>query len=167
MVALQIEDIKIFMNKLFKDTTFDEFETISMDISQAFNFSIDGALNVSFLDLAEQELLEEQTYIKWSELKLKVFTLIKGNKTPSSMKIVFAISHKSKLNIIQKSNSSFKPDDIHGFYLNVYFDNNVLKAVTGTNYKFFSLDKSVEQYFDDSMLRFFSKHEIPVSNLNT
>ncbi len=167
MIALQVEDIKIFMHKLFKDTTFDDFEVISMDISQVVKFSVDGALNVSFYDSEEQEALGDQRYVKWLDLKQTIYTLIKGSKSPSSIKIVFAISNKSKLNIVLKSNSSFQPEDVHGFYLNVLYETNSLKIVTGTNYKLFTLDKSVESYFDDSILRFFSKHEIPITKMNT
>lgn len=166
MVALQVEDIKMFMNKLFKDISFDELEIISMDLSQVVNFSIDGTLNHTFLDTDEQALFSEQRYIKWVDLKPTIYALIKGNKSPSSMKIIFTLSQKSKLNLVQKSNSSFKPEDINGFYLNIVYDNSHLKVVTGTNYKLFTLDKSIEHYFDDSILRFFYKHEIPVSNMN-
>ncbi|MBC7959075.1 MAG: hypothetical protein H7X94_04335 [Vallitaleaceae bacterium] len=167
MIALQIEDIKVFMNKMFKDVTFDEFEVISMFISQIVTFTVEGALNTAFFDTDEQEAIGEQKYIKWADLKQTVMPLVKGNKTPTSMKIVFAISQKSKLNIVLKSNTPFRPEDVHGFYLNLYYESNQLKVVTGTNYKLFSLDKSVEKYFDDSIIRFFNKHEIPVTKIET
>ncbi len=167
MIALQVEDIKIFMNKLFKDTTFDDFEVISIDITQLIKFSVDGALHLSHYDTEEQALLADQRYVKWLDLKQTIFSLIKGAKSPSSIKIIFAVSNKSKLNIVLKSNSSFQPDDVHGFYLNVLYETNHLKVVTGTNYKLFTLDKSVESYFDDSIFRFFLKHEIPISKMDT
>lgn len=163
MIALRIEDIKIFMNKLFKDSTFDEFEVISMELSQAVKYTIDGFLNLPFFDTSEKEVLDKQEYIKWSQLKQNIFPLIRGNKTPTSMKIVFSLSNYNKANLIQKSNSSFKADDINGFYMNIQYDHTELKVITGTNYKLFTLDKSIEQYFDETIKKFFTKHEIPNS----
>ncbi|PKM49049.1 MAG: hypothetical protein CVV02_17735 [Firmicutes bacterium HGW-Firmicutes-7] len=160
MIALQVEDVKNFMNKLFKDVTFDEFEVVSVDLQQGISYTIDGALQLQFYDSLEKELLNDQKYIKWSELKGTVFSIIKGNKTPSTMKIVFVVSQKSKLNLVNKSSSVYQPEDVNGFYLNIIFDASGLKIVTGINYKLFSLDKSIENYYDDSILRFFSKNDI-------
>lgn len=161
MVVLQIEDIKSFMNKLFKENTFDDFEVVSIDIDQGVHIHIDGILNHSFYDSLEQEFIENQKYIKWSALKNTLFSIIKGNKTPSSMKLVFAISEKSKLNLIKNSKTGYQSDDLYGFYLNTLFSPNQLKIVTGTNYKLFSLDKSIEHYYDDSVKKFLKKNEIP------
>jgi len=160
VIALQVEDVKNFMNKLFKDVTFDEFEVVSVDLQQGISYTIDGALQLQFYDSLEKELLNDQKYIKWSELKGTVFSIIKGNKTPSTMKIVFVVSQKSKLNLVNKSSSVYQPEDVNGFYLNIIFDASGLKIVTGINYKLFSLDKSIENYYDDSILRFFSKNDI-------
>lgn len=160
MIALQVEDVKNFMNKLFKDITFDEFEVISVDISQGINYVIDGMRDVNFYDTTEEETTSDQKYIKWVDVKTTVFSIIKGNKTPTLMKIVLMVSSKSKLNLVIKSNSEYLPEDINGFYLNIVFDPSGLKVITGTNYRMFSLDKSVENYFDDSIIRFLGKNDI-------
>lgn len=168
MIALQVEDIKNFMNKLFKDITFDEFEVVSVDISQGINYSIDGKRDLDFYtNTEEEETTSDQTFIKWSNLKSTVFSIIKGNKTPSLMKIVLMVSNKNKQNLVIKSNSEYQPENINGFYLNIIFDPSGLKVITGTNYKLFSLDKSVENYFDDSIIKFFVKNEIIAIQMNT
>lgn len=162
MRALQVEDVKGFMNKLFKDVTFDEFEVVSVDISQGITYAIDGTRNPNFYNDYddEQDSFSEQKYIRWADLKSTIFSIIKGNKTPSIMKIVLTVSNKNKLNLVIKSNSEYQPGDINGFYLNIIFDANGLKVISGTNYKLFTLDKSAENYFDDSIIKFFAKHEI-------
>ncbi len=37
------------------------------------------------------------------------------------------------------------------------YENKRIKVITGTNYASFTMDKQAEQYFDDSMLKFFKK----------
>lgn len=162
MISFEIEDIKDFMNRLFKEALFDDFEVISVEVSQGIHVQIDGSLQMDFFEPEEIEQFDTQRYIKWEDLKMTVFHVIKGSRAPSSMKIILTLARKNKLNLFIKSNSPFEPDDIHGFYINVLFEPNQLKVVTGTNYKLFSLDKSIENYFDDSILRFFSKHNIPI-----
>lgn len=157
MIAVQIEDVKLFMSKLFKEDIFDDFDLVSATIHQGIIFSLDGKINPDFF---EAEELTASGYIRWFDYKNLVFSIIKGNKTPSLMKIVFAINHKSKQNLVIKSNSNFDPDEINDFYINISFDNNGLKLITGTNYKQFTLDKSVENYFDDSILKFLLKNDI-------
>lgn len=162
MISFEIEDIKDFMNRLFKETLFDDFEVVSVEINQGVHVEIDGLLQMDFFDSDEKEQFETQKHIKWEHLKTIVFHVIKGSRTPSNMKIVLTLARKNKLNLFIKSNSTFESDDIHGFYINILFEPNQLKVITGTNYKLFSLDKSIENYFDDSILRFFSKHNIPI-----
>lgn len=166
MIALHIEDIKNFMNKLFKDIVFDDFEVISIDINQGVNFNIDGTLNHSFYNSLEQELLTNQTHIKWSNIKEIIFSIIRGNKTPSLMKIVFALSKTSRESLLNKLDASHQEDDFYGFYLNIFFTPNQLKVVTGTNYKSFTLDKTTENYYDSSIRKFLLKHNIPYNEDN-
>jgi len=158
VIAVQIDDIKLFMGKMFKEDTFDDFDLVSATIHQGIIFTLDGKINPDFYT---EETLPTSAYVSWIDYKNLVFSIIKGNKTPSLMKIVFAVSYKSKQNLVIKSNSNFDPDEINDFYINILFDSNGLKVITGTNYKQFTLDKSVESYFDDSILKFLIKNEIP------
>jgi len=158
VIAVQIDDIKLFMGKMFKEDTFDDFDLVSATIHQGIIFTLDGKINPDFYT---EETLPASAYVSWVDYKNLVFSIIKGNKTPSLMKIVFAVSYKSKQNLVIKSNSNFDPEEINDFYINILFDSNGLKVITGTNYKQFTLDKSVESYFDDSILKFLIKNEIP------
>jgi hypothetical protein len=166
MISIEIDDIKLFMNKLLKTTTFDDFEVVSIDVATLSKYTIDGAINNAFLSSDEKEILEDREYIKWSEIKDTVLFILKGSKTPTNIKLVFALSKKATYKTIEKANSNLTINDINGFYININFENNVLKAVTGTNYKLFTMDKSVEQFFDKSMLKFFSNNEIIVSTVD-
>lgn len=163
MIAIQIEDVKLFMNKLLKASIFDDFEVIKVDLSTKISYTIDGTINYNFLDSDEKDIISDQIYIKWLEIKPNILSIIKGSKTPSILKIVFCLSEKSKNALVLKSKSTFKPEDINGFYMNIIFENKDLKIVTGTNYKLFSLDKSIEQYYDQSIIKFLSKYEIPIT----
>lgn len=166
MLALQIEDIKSFMNKLLRSTIFDDFEVISLDLTILSRYSIDGKINTSFLSTDEKEIIGNRQYIKWSEVKDTVFHILKGSKAPTNIKIVFTLSQNAKNSIVEKSNTNLNTNDINGFYINIVFENNNLKIITGTNYKLFTLDKSIEQYFDKSIKKFFLNHQIVTSTID-
>ena len=160
MIALKIEDIKLFMNKLLKTEVFDEFEVISIELTTISKFSIDGNINQSYFSTDDKELLDSRKYVQWIEIKDIILNTIKGSKQPTNIKIIFSLSDKSKSSIIEKASSSLEEKDINGFYLNILFENNILKAITGTNYGLFTLDKSIENYYDTSIQKFFKNHQI-------
>ncbi len=165
MISLQIEDIKLFMHQLLKDTTFDDFEVVSLELSHNVNVTIEGRLNHDYYSPEEQETLKDQAYIKWNDLRPTILPLLRGSKLPASLKIILSMSEKARLNIIEKSGTNFSPEAVNGFLMNIQYSNKTLKIITGTNYKQFIPDKSLEHYFDDTIRRFFSKHDIAATVL--
>lgn len=163
MIALQMDNVKPFMNKLLKDTVFDEFDVVTMDLHLGINIHIEGHLNMDYYSEVEREELLDQSYIRWADLKPTIRTLIMGNKTPLSMKIVLMVSKKGTRTLVDKSLLSFVPEDVNGFYLNLVYENNTLKLTTGTSFKLFTLDKSLEKYFDETITKFLVKHDLPFS----
>ncbi len=48
-------------------------------------------------------------------------------------------------------------------YLNIRYENGELYCVTGTSVNFFTLDKSLDEEWDEAVKQFFRKNGIPVS----
>lgn len=48
-------------------------------------------------------------------------------------------------------------DDIQGLYLNLRYDSTGLQCITGTSFKSFSMDKSLEHAWDNMVQKFFQK----------
>lgn len=141
MVYLKIKNIKQFMGKLFAGNAFDDFYVTACDINIITQINITAKRN--------REWNDEQTadeYCRWSELKEIVYNLIKGSRTPSLMKIVFADS------------LSGDNDDIG--IMTLKFEDDKAVVTTGFQSEVFSLDRSDEKKWDNSIVSLFEKNHV-------
>lgn len=148
MISLKITEVKTFMAKLLMNTVFDEFILREMELQTFTGFTITGQLNEGFFTKEELEERGENRSILWSEVKPTAFSMIKGNKTPLSLKIVFQLPKVKCSELIDHLGGRYRIDEIGGLYLNVRFDKGELRIITGTAIKTFTLDKSLEQEWD-------------------
>lgn len=160
MIALQIQDVKVMMSQLLVHTLFDEFLLHEMDIATATSLHLDGRLNKAWYSSEETEELCGREYGKWSELKPVAYQFIKGSRTPLSMKVVFQLNLPSMEKLILKSGLADRPEDVSGLYLNLRYDSNGLYVITGTSRKTFTMDKSLEHYWDETVKQFLHKAQI-------
>lgn len=159
MISLLIEDTKDFMQKLLKDSLFDDFLCTQFELTHLYKVNIDGQLRPEFLGDEQASLLEERRFILWKDLQNIVYEMIKGNKTPTSMRIVLSLNKKSKEALLQQIHFQ-DAHAIASFSFIITYENKRIRIVTGTNYSTFIMDKQAEHHFDDSMVKFFKKHQI-------
>ncbi|WP_105614282.1 DUF5721 family protein [Vallitalea okinawensis] len=152
MVALKIIETKPFMAHLLKGSLFDTWEGRQMEIRTYTKFSIDCKVNKDFYTQEEFELLHHTSYASWSQLKESVFQIIKGNKTPTEMKIVLA----KPITSIE----DLDPNLVDGVFINIHFENGGVVITTGTSMKTFTLDKSTDHYWDNCVKDFFQRNGI-------
>lgn len=150
MIALTLTNIKKFMSQLLRSEIFDNFWFIEGEIVTFNTFSINGAIHKSFFDSDE----ETEEYSYWKEVKDYCYFLIRGKRTPLSFRLVFSLSRHNMERTIQKSTPSIAPDSVQGLYLNIRFDGTRLTCVTGTSFKTFSMDRSLEHAWDDMARKF-------------
>jgi len=89
MLALELTDIKDFMNKFLRSDLFDHFLLQEGVITSAASYVIDGQINKGFYTQEEKEELgiNDCQFLPYSMLRANCFDLIKGKKTPSSFEI--------------------------------------------------------------------------------
>ena len=87
MLALELTDIRDFMNKLLRSEIFDHFLLQEGVITSAASYVIDGHINKGFYSAEELEELglADCTCLPYSMLRTQCFDLIKGKKTPSNL----------------------------------------------------------------------------------
>ena len=73
---------------------------------------------------------------------------------------MFSLSRENMERTVRKSTPSLNPDDVQGLYLNIRYDGSHLACVTGTSFKTFSLDKSLEHAWDDMVKKFLKQKKI-------
>lgn len=167
MIALNISEIKDFMNKLLCTETFDNFLLKEATIQNSMTYSLDGTLNTDFFSSEELETagLTGLAFLPYGQVRTQCFNLIKGKRTPSYFKFVLLLSPANLTRTLEQLHSSFTPEDITGMFLNLKFQNGKLLLTTGISYRIFSVDKSLEQEWDSLMKRFLKNHEIAFEEL--
>ena len=162
MIALELTDIKDFMNKLLKAEVFDHFLLQEAVITGSATITINGQITKGFFDEEElaQQHLEGLMFHPFSMLKKTCFDIIKGKKTPSSFRFVFLLSPENQKKTIQSIGSSFKDEDVTGMFINIRYQNQLLSLTTGISYKVFSIDKTLENQWDKMVMKFLTQNEI-------
>ncbi|NLJ95698.1 MAG: hypothetical protein GX321_00975 [Clostridiales bacterium] len=149
MISLKIEDVKSFMSMLLTNSLFDEFILKEMEIQTFTNFKVSGQFYKDFFSQEEIEDRIEKAAVLWSEIRGIAFSIIRGNKTPLSMKLVFQLPKEEVYRLVDSMGGRIKLEDVGGLFINVRFEKNELYIITGTAIKTFTLDKTLEQLWDD------------------
>lgn len=156
MISLFLTDTKSFMSQLLLADTFDNFTFIEGEITTFNTFKIDGYMQKNFFDTDE----EVPEYSSWKNVREFCFSLIKGKRTPLGFHFTFSLSPKNIQRLAAQSVPSLDTDTVQGLYMNIRYDGSRLVCVTGTSFKTFTMDKTLEHAWDEMVERFFRKKEI-------
>lgn len=155
-------EVKKFMNAILKSDSFDFFEVRSVEIETFVKFDIIGNLKESQNDMSAEENNGQNSendenkkfFCEWGRIKPYAFELIKGKTKPKFMKIV--ISADSELCKKISPNAA-------ALFLNFVFENDIVTCTTGSAQKNFSLNKDVENNWEEYVKKFFKHIGIFVS----
>lgn len=163
MRSFEILDIKGFMSLLLLSPAFDQFLLKEASVTTFCTFSIDGHLKSDYFTYSEEEkeAFAKQIYPFWEQARPFCLSLIKGKKPPSHMKLIFQLSPDKLERFFKTHRLSYKPSDVGGLYINVLYDGKRLSCTSGTALNLFTLDKSLEQLWDDAVSAFLKKHQLP------
>lgn len=161
MILFKIQHTKDFMNKLLLSEAFDAFLVKEASIATFFTSHFEGKRNIDFYTPEELELLgEDIEYCRWAELKPFCLQIIKGKKTPLSFKFIFKLSAKNTAKFLQQTGLPFSLRDISGLFLNVSFENGTIHCTSGTALTIFTLDKTLEEQWDNMVERFLKQQQL-------
>ncbi len=160
MVALKIEELKDFTRKLFVEEVFDWWMMREAVITTFNMFTIDGRIRKGYF--MEQELEEKGIgeLSPWKLVRPVCFSLIKGKRLPESFRITLQLPGARVEQFLQSVQPDFKAEQVSGLYLNIRYEEQKLYCVTGTSLNVFTLDKKIEQEWDETVKRFLRKREI-------
>ncbi len=143
MTIYKALNIKSFMSSLLKSDVFDKFELREISINTFASFSING----------KKTDTESTEYCLWEDIKPYAFEIIKGNRLPGLIKIIFSLDVEK---VPQVTGAS-------ALFLNVTYENDSISCITGISMKNFTLDRSAEYAFDEYIAEFFKNNNISVS----
>lgn len=142
------------MQHLLVHETFDSFLICDGEINTSNTFSINGRINQKFYTSDELEAIGED-FAAWKNLKRICFEIIKGKKVPTSMKLVLTMPKSGYSRLAAET--SISSDNISGLYIHIIYENNAITVITGTSLKIFTMDKSLDKYWDNMITTFLDK----------
>ena len=148
MISLTIKDTKTFMSHLLVKDTFNPLLLSEADIATGITTHINGTVNKEFYTSEELEQLPNTSYALWEAIKPTCFFLIKGNKVPTSMKIIFIFPEAMVTTFLADCGLEETPDAIQALCWNIHYTNGVATLISGTSLRTFTLDKTIEHTFD-------------------
>lgn len=160
MVALKVEDVRAFTSKLFVKEDFDRFLVKEIHIVTFNSFTIDGHINQGYY--SDEEVKEDGAlpFSTWKMLKPICFSLVKGKKLPVSFRIILSLAPGDVEKFACGLGTGISPDQIQGLYLNIRYEDGALYCVTGTSVDFFTLDKTLETEWDNTVKNLMRSHGI-------
>jgi hypothetical protein len=154
MISLNIEEVKPFMAMLLTNTLFDDLILKEMEIQTFTGFSVSGHFYENFFSKEELEERGADKAVLWSEIRRIAFSVIRGSKPPLAMKIVFQLPKNLTDKLVDSLGGKLRTEDVGGLYLNIRFENNELRIITGTAIKTFTMDKTLDIEWDGWVKRF-------------
>ena len=151
MVMIEIENIKKFMAGFLGGNLFDDFLMSEGKLSMNIAYEFDGKILKEFYDTEEWEEMKTYPYVMWQEEKEKIFSLVKGKKTPLSFQFVMMLKPDLVSNILAKYNLAIREDEVAGLFINILYDRQGLKCTAGVSRKTFVLDKTLEEAWDQEV----------------
>lgn len=153
MRSYNIDDIKTFMNDLLVNEKYDSFNLYEARIKTGLDYYIRGLFNKGFFDYDVQGDMDD--YELWGNVKETVFSLIKGKRLPISFKVILMFNRENIDRLIEMNNLPISKDDISGLFFNINYEDEKLTITTGTSLKIFTLDKTLENIWDDTVGKYY------------
>jgi hypothetical protein len=166
MKSFDIEDIKNFMNELLVQDKYDSFYLYEARIKTSLDYYINGRINRDFFD-SQEEALEyagekasdstslDKLYVTWGNVRHSVYELIKGRRLPISFKLVLMFNRENIVRLVEMNNLPFSLDSISTLSMNIYYENGSLTVTTGTALNIFTMDKTLEQLWDETVEKYY------------
>ena len=151
MVMIEIENIKKFMAGFLGGNLFDDFLMSEGKLSMNISYEFDGKILKEFYDTQEYEEMIHYPYVEWKEEKEKIFSLVKGKKTPLSFQFVMMLKPELVQDILAKYNLAIREEEVAGLFINILYDRQNLKCTAGVSRKTFVLDKTLEEAWDQEV----------------
>lgn len=154
MKSFPVENIKEFMNDLLMQEKFDSFYLFEARVKTALDYYINGKIQYDFYDGADEEKPTTE-YFEWKNIKQTVFDFIKGNKLPLRFKIVLMFNRENIERLIEMNNLPMTANDVGSLFMNIIYEDGALSVITGASMKMFTMDKSLEHLWDDTVEKYY------------
>ena len=162
MIALQIEHIREFMNKLLLTPSFDSYLVSEATITTFTTFSIDGQLHPEFYDSdrIEDPASAPESQTSWESIRPFCLSVFKGKRLPLSFHIVLQLPRAALPGFLAEHGLNMAGEDIFGLFFNIQYRSDTLTVTTGSSTRVFTGDRSLDQAWDQMVRSFLQKEDL-------
>lgn len=152
MEIFEIEEKADYIRELFV-SKYDSFYLYEARVKTKLDYYINGKLNKAYFDSEQAEELPE--YIEWKDIKQTVYDYIWGKRLPIAFKIILMFNRENINRLLEMNHLPVSSEDVGALFLNVVYEHETLSVTTGTSLKIFTLDKTLEQVWDDTVKKYY------------
>ena len=152
MEIFEIEEKADYIRELFV-SKYDSFYLYEARVKTKLDYYINGKLNKAYFDSEQAEELSE--YIEWKDIKQTVYDYIRGKRLPIAFKIILMFNRENINRLLEMNHLPVSSEDVGALFLNVVYEHETLSVTTGTSLKIFTLDKILEQVWDDTVKKYY------------
>lgn len=152
MEIFEIEEKADYIRELFV-SKYDSFYLYEARVKTKLDYYINGKLNKAYFDSEQAEELSE--YIEWKDIKQTVYDYIRGKRLPIAFKIILMFNRENINRLLEMNHLPVSSEDVGALFLNVVYEHETLSVTTGTSLKIFTLDKTLEQVWDDTVKKYY------------
>lgn len=153
MKSFDIDSVSDFYSELINNEKYDSFYLYEARIKVGIDYYINGKQNTDYFDTEDKDNLQE--YVTWKEIKKVISVITGGDKMPISFRIILMFNRDNIKKLIEMNNMYIKLDDIGALFYNIYYENGKMSVTTGTSLKVFSLDKTMDQVWEDAVTKYY------------
>ena len=164
MIAVRLPDLKTATTLLFMQDAFDRFPLYEASFLTRCSFSIDGFRNAEFFPEEENREAQEE-YILWQDLKPLAFSVIKGKRLPLRFKVVLRAPKDVVRQLLEQSDTAFAEEQVESLHMIFTYKAGQLVCTTGSSFKVFTMDRTLDKLWDAWTLRFFEEHGIRIEEM--
>ena len=158
MISLKILEMNRFMGKLLKGENFDGFLLKEGFLRTGMEYRFQGRVFPEYYDTEEQENHTEE-YAYWGEVKPFVFELVKGKRTPLAFSFTLLRTKNDTAELLGRRQVNVG-EDSPSLFLQIRFEHGTGHIVTGTARNTFTLDKSLDEAWDEEVKQLFKAMEL-------
>mgnify|MGYP004655040757 CR=1 FL=1 len=153
MEIFSIDEKKEYLKELFEKEKYDSFYLYEARVKTKLDYYVNGRLNREYFDTEEQADLPE--YVEWKDIKQIVYSYIKGKRLPIGFKIILMFNRENISRLLEMNNLPVKTEDVSALFMNVVYEHEALSVTTGTSLKIFTMDKTLEHVWDDTVKKYY------------
>jgi len=152
MKAYRILNHKDFTSQLFLSETFDNFLVTEATFVTAFTSRFDGRLTTPEGNACE--------FTDWRTLRPIALSLLKGKVLPRSIHLVLKLNPENTMKTVESLALGLDPDTVAGLFLNIRYEEEVFTVVTGSSFRSFSPDRTLDPAWAEVVRRFLNHHRL-------